>query len=746
MLTCTLVVSGCADAEVTKRNYLEQGDAHMAAGRAQEAIIQYRNAIKTDPRFGEAHFKLAEAYAKTQAFAQAAKSYIIAAELLPDSLDAQVKAATVRLLAEDFQGARTYAEAALKIDPKDIQAQVILANSLAGLKDVSAALRQLEDAIQLAPGDARPYTSLAAIHVSQGDRVRAEEAFRKAVAAEPTDPMPRISLGYYMWALGRTPDAKTELEKAVQLDQNSVPANRMLALFYISQNRVEDAETPLIRLANQKDERAMQTLADLYIRTNRPEKAITLLDTLKESQGAAKTFAISRLAQIDYAAGRKPAAHATLAAALKEEETNAELLALQARWLAGERKTEDALVVAKKAVVAAPENPIVQYTLGLVHAARLENEEAIRAFTETLRLNPRANAAELQLSRLLLLQGNVNEGLAHARAVVKAAPGSVDGRVQLATALLGRQDLAAAEAEVKTLLKQYPENAAVHSLQGYLLAKRGDSAGAIRALDRALELNPGNLHALNGRLSIDLYHGRLAEARARLQKALERGPRTSTLLVLAARLENTAKDYPAAEKYLRQAIDLEPDDMTPYTMLGQMYVRQNRLDEARRELEAVTKRRPDNVAARTMIGIILEAQGKMDESRQVYEGIVSTTSRAPVAANNLAYIYAERGERLNEALTLAQTAKEQMPNSHEVNDTLGWVYYKKDMAQMAVIPLESSVEVDPKNPLYHYHLGLAYAKAGQTAKARQSLEQALELGTNFAGADDARATLASLKE
>ena len=45
-LALAVTLSACADKEEAKRKHLEQGDAHMAAGRTQEAIIQYRNAIK----------------------------------------------------------------------------------------------------------------------------------------------------------------------------------------------------------------------------------------------------------------------------------------------------------------------------------------------------------------------------------------------------------------------------------------------------------------------------------------------------------------------------------------------------------------------------------------------------------------------------------------------------------------------------------------------------------------------------
>ena len=83
-------------------------------------------------------------------------------------MDAQIKAATVRLLAEDFQGARTYTEAALKVQPKEVQAQVILATALAGLKEVSAALRQLEEAIQIAPGTTGPTRASAPFTSARG--------------------------------------------------------------------------------------------------------------------------------------------------------------------------------------------------------------------------------------------------------------------------------------------------------------------------------------------------------------------------------------------------------------------------------------------------------------------------------------------------------------------------------------------------------------------------------------------------
>jgi Flp pilus assembly protein TadD len=80
-----------------------------------------------------------------------------------------------------------------------------------------------------------------------------------------------------------------------------------------------------------------------------------------------------------------------------------------------------------------------------------------------------------------------------------------------------------------------------------------------------------------------------------------------------------------------------------------------------------------------------------------------------------------------------------------MQDTLGWIYYKKDLATLAVPPFERSVKLDPRNPTFQYHLGLAYMKAGDSSRARVAFQQALSLAPNFSGAEEARQMLASMK-
>jgi Flp pilus assembly protein TadD len=55
------------------------------------------------------------------------------------------------------------------------------------------------------------------------------------------------------------------------------------------------------------------------------------------------------------------------------------------------------------------------------------------------------------------------------------------------------------------------------------------------------------------------------------------------------------------------------------------------------------------------------------------------------------------------------------------------------------------VKKNPVNPIYQYHLGLAYLKSGDKVKARSALEQALQLSSDFDGAAEAKKVLAGLR-
>ena len=54
------------------------------------------------------------------------------------------------------------------------------------------------------------------------------------------------------------------------------------------------------------------------------------------------------------------------------------------------------------------------------------------------------------------------------------------------------------------------------------------------------------------------------------------------------------------------------------------------------------------------------------------------------------------------------------------------------------------MQKNPNDPAGHYHLGMAYVRAGEIDKGKQALQKALSFKVEFDGTAEARKTLAQL--
>ena len=745
LLGIVVVAAGCSrNPEEAMHRNLASGDKYLAQGKVAEAIIEYRNAVQQQPNAGTARQKLAETYLKANDRAKALPELVRAADLLPDDVALQVKAGNLLLLAGRFDDARARADKVLARDAKNLPAHLLLANSLAGLKDVDAAVAQIEEAITLEPARGATYSQLGVMELGRKNAEAAEKAFEKATELEPRSVEARMALANFYWVTGRGAEAESALKKSVEIAPENASANRALATFYIAANRAAEAEASLKKVHEiTKAPAAALTLADYYVARNADEAAIAILDPMSRDPKTAAAASI-RLAALDNKRGRRPKAYERLDSVLSTDKANLQALLLKAELLMADQKIEEALPIASAAADAHKNSAPALFMLGRVQQARRQTDEAVKAYEGVLRINPRATQAKLALSQLHLARGQSEASVQLAEDAVRTQPLNAQAKLLLVQGLMTRGELKRAEAELEPLVKRYPQSATVQARMGTLRGLQGNSAEARKYFDRAAALAPDSLEVLGGQVALDLASKNVPEARRRVDERLQRGTPTGQLLMLAARVYAAGGDQKGAEDLLRRTVQTDPGQLQAYAALGQMYVRQGKLDVARAEFENLAKRDPKPVGALTMIGTIQQMQGQPDAARATYEKAVEIDPDAAVAANNLAWLYATQGGNLDVALQLAQGAKRRLPDNPDVNDTLGYIYYKKDLHSLAIPALKASLAKNANSPLYHSHLGLAYAKAGDVENARQHLSSALKLKPDFDGAQEARRVLEGL--
>ena len=734
-----------ADPEVAKRQYLKSGDAFVAARQFREAVVQYRNALQQDPRFGEARLKLADTYAQLGEAGRALREYSRAADLLPDNVDAQMKAAGALMSAQQFEEARVHARRALQLEPKNANAQILLGNALAGLKDFDRALKEVEQALKLDPSSAFGYTTLASIQAARGDVSEAEKTFRAAVETHDSRADVHIAFANFLWTQNRMAEAQSELTRAVSLEPRNLLANRALAALYLSTGRTAEAEKPLKVLADidsMPGAPMKLALADYYVSRNRLDDAARLLGELTKRSDAA-TSARTRAAVIEYTRAGQAAGHRRIDEVLKAAPKNVPAMLVKARFLMTEQKLDEAIEFARRAVVADRTSVQARFTLATLYRAAGDVDRAIPAYEGVLALNSGVTAAWVELVQLTLAQGLSDQALERAQEAARQLPSDPDIQFVLARSLLAAGQVERAGEITRDLAARYPSSAGVLVTLAETQARMQDEKGAERSLARAFEIDSGNLEAAAALAALDLQRKRPAAARARAAAVLHRSPKSAAAHVFAARVAAAAGDGQGAERYLETALQLDASSIEAYDLLGRLYAGQNKLEEARTRFEALITKQQNSVVAHTMLALIDDIQGRAPEARRRYEHILQIDSGALLACNNLAYIYAEENAQLDVALRLAQRARLRRPDAPQVADTLGWVYYRKGLARQAVPLFEQAAAQQPQNATYQYHLALAYRDSGDARNARAAFEQVVALGPKSPEAAEARAALAA---
>ena len=102
----------------------------------------------------------------------------------------------------------------------------------------------------------------------------------------------------------------------------------------------------------------------------------------------------------------------------------------------------------------------------------------------------------------------------------------------------------------------------------------------------------------------------------------------------------------------------------------------------------------------------------------------------PHGWNALGYTLLSNGKDLEEAFKMVQTAYQMDPESAAINDSVGWAYYLKGDAQMALPYIQYAYEKEPEAEVAA-HLGEVLWMLGDQDKAKEIWNDGLKRGSNL---------------
>jgi tetratricopeptide (TPR) repeat protein len=744
---CICLVPACSSKEEKKQVYYQNALNYIKEKKRDAAIIELRNAIQIDAKYGEARYQLGLLYLEAGDGQKAFGELVRAADLNPDNLDANLKVAQFYLLSQKKDESRKRVDHILAKDPNHRDALTLLANlelserkfaeALAALgkigKDVDtsdelqnlkgriyaaqqqwdAAEEAFQKAIALNGDNFIHYKTLLFLYESKKDKAKAKNLLDEIIKKFPDDPQAHLLLAGYHRGMGEMVQVEEELKKVIEIDPKNPRFRLQLSDFYRQIGKIANAEETLVKARSdiEKNPDLTASLATLYFDQKQFDKAKTLLDELNaESPGHG---------------GEK---------------------LLKARFLQKEGKVRDGIVILQSLNTDFPNWADPFFHLGLAHYSLGEIDLAKSAVATAIQKdgsNPRYHTL---MAQLFDTQGAFEDAKKEAATALRLDSKNLRAAIILTRALIGTKQYDKAVTLLSDMKRQVPGNKEI--LGNLALAYFGakELSKGEETLNELLKIDPGHIQAIGLLIGVK-YKDDLPGAETLVRRQIEQAPADFRLyLMLGGLLERQKKDQEALSAY-KKAQELNLDNPQSHLAAAKLLARLGKKQEAMAEFNVMIGKDAKSIPGHMGIAALLEAEGDTTKAMEQYNKILEIKEDYAPAANNLAWLIAsDPNGDLGKALLLAMAAKQAFPDSPEISDTLGWVYYHRKAYPLAIAQFELALQGRPDSPVIEYHLALALSGNNQKEDAVKTLEKLLARKTDFSERKKAEELLAELKK
>jgi tetratricopeptide (TPR) repeat protein len=290
---------------------------------------------------------------------------------------------------------------------------------------------------------------------------------------------------------------------------------------------------------------------------------------------------------------------------------------------------------------------------------------------------------------------------------------------------LGSSAAPAASQEVPGANATTGETPAAHLGKGYDALKVGRYDVAVSEFRAALEIDSQLVLRARFPLAVALFEQHKSEEARREFEIVQRevGEHPNVLYYLG-RLDLEDRAFDKAIGNLNQAVVKPPFPDTAY-YLGFAYFKQGDLTAAEKWLKEAAQLNPRDARIPYQLGLVYRQQGHEEEAKKALELSEELRRRD----DNESRLRVECGQKLDHGLREeARTICEQLydPDNAEKLTALGTIYGQHGDLEAALKPLRRAAELAPESPQMQYNLALTYYQLNRFEEARRPLANAIQ--------------------
>jgi len=728
LIAAVIGASGCIK-PLNEAAHLERGKKFLRQKDYSRAILEFNGAIQAKPKDPEAYYQLGLAYLASGNVTGGVSAMLKATKIDPNYAPAQLKVAELMTAYSTdpsiLKEAKERVEAAVGESPQGSDAENVLALADLGLGNSAVAARRLEEILRRLPGDLQTSINLAKVKLALKDSDGAAEVLRKAAAQAPQSAEPALVLGQFYMQMGRHAEAEVQFRRALDIDPKQGLALSMLGQIQSDHGRNDEAERTFRLLSALPDKEYRPAHATFLFTHGRREEAIREFEQLWRNDPEDRSTR-GRLVAAYGLTGRMGDAERVLDQALRRNPKDAEALEQKAKLCVTLGRVEEARSALQQMLHFKPDSANGHYLLGQVHKAAgawaLQRQDLEKA----VQLDPQILPARLELARSLLAVASVPQSLKVLDDAPEEQKKQVSWIAQRNWVLFARRDYAGMRKGVDAGLAVRRTRDLLFQ-DAMLKLNDGKAPAATAAMEEILKANPEDTEVLEALATSYATRQQMPTAIERLREAAASRPKSAPLQLLLGNWLLQSGDPAGARAAFVAAHSADPNQASAQLSLAELDIREKKLDSARETLAPLlSSPNPQvNIRAHLLSGGLESAAGDYESAMSHFRKVIDQDPSQVVALDRLASLLADYGDKLDEALGLAQKAEELSPADPQVEDTLGWIQYRKGLYSMALKHLEFASA--PSSRWRHkFHLAMVYFKLEDREKGSRVLAAALK--------------------
>lgn len=364
------------------------------------------------------------------------------------------------------------------------------------------------------------------------------------------------------------------------------------------------------------------------------------------------------------------------------------------------------------------------YLKGLLALKKGKTDVAISEYERVLSYDSDATTVYKDLAVIYLQQGNIQKALENAHKLQEIESDNIDTQMFLGSFFLSANEMISAKQCWEKVLELDPQN---ETATVYLAAYYYSDNKLKESVDYWTKFLQQQPESSEGYFQLGLVQERLGmldEALQSYKKVNELRPEAQEGYLARARIYENKKEYKLAIEEYKEYAKLFSGSPSILIYLGKCYFEEKNYAQAQEILLKAKEYVPNNITLNYLLGMVYEKQGRINDAIDVFE-FITKTEPTSVNYTRLGYYYALK-QNYKSAERQFNKALELEPLNAEILYLSGLNYIDYKKYNKAKKNLEQSLYLRPDFLDAQFYLAVTYEKLDNFDKTQQLLKDILE--------------------